>query len=448
MSSRSRHGVTVARGFIRGAGLDVRAGARRGVRRLRGIGPAGRAPVTYGDPMTGTCLEHPERWYAELHARGPVHYCEPRDLFVLNGFDAVRAGARAHDVLISGEGVTRFRSPNPMLVSTDRPDHARLRRILARDFTKARIDLLRPQIEQLASDAVGRVLAAPNGVDAYDSLAAPIPLDITAAILGVPDADRVALRRWSDSAVTAFTMTPGPGGLVTLLKTLKQGSAMFAWFEGEIERRRLAPGDDALSRLIAYDDEQGRLTDDELLFFTLLLLVAGNETTTSVIMALLHNFARAPGEYEKLLGDPEHYIPRAIEEGLRWATPVPAFFRTARTPYQAGAITIPAAARVMVSFAAANRDPSRFSDPDRFDLDRQIDEHLAFGSGIHFCLGSHLARLELRIVLETLLRRVARIEARDQPRWRQNPSLRGIDRLTVNFQIRNPTNRQVTPCAT
>lgn len=430
-SGRRRHAVTVGGAFAAGGMLDARAYLRRQAGRVRGATVS--APVTHGDPLEGEFLDHPERWYAELHERAPVNYCAPRDLYVLNGYGVVRAGARANDALISGEGVTRYRSKVPMLVSIDRPDHARLRRILARDFTKAHMDGLRPDIEDLASAAVERILAARAGTDAYANLAAPIPLDITARILGVPEADRAALRRWSDAAVGAFTMTLGASGLATLLRTLRDGSQMFAWFEREIERRRTQPGDDALSRLIAYDDEQGRLTIDELLFFTLLLLVAGNETTTGVLMALIYNLAENPDQYQRLRADPEHYIPRAIDEGLRWATPVPAFFRTARTDYDAEGVTIPAGSRVMLSFAAANRDPALFPEPDRFDIDREIEEHVAFGSGIHFCLGSHLARLELRIVLETLVERVAAIEALDRPLWRRNPSLRGIDRLTVRF---------------
>jgi cytochrome P450 len=434
IKDRTRHGATVTRAFTTGFALDARAAVRTRVARARGAGPGAGAPLTDADPLSGPVLADPEPWYRELHARAPVHYLPKRDLFVLNGYDEVRAGARAHDVLSSADGITRFRAPVPMLVATDRPDHARLRRILARDFTKERMDGWRPELERLAGEAVDRILGAgAAGTDAYAALAAPIPLEVIAAILGVPDTDRTALHRWSDAAVVGFSMTPGPNGLATLLQVIKDGSEMFEYFEAEIERRRAAPGDDALSRLVAFDDEQGRLTTDELLWFTLLLLVGGNETTTSLMMGLLLAFAQDPAQYDALRANPDELIPKAIEEGLRWTTPIPAFFRTARADYVTGGVTIPAGARVMVSFAAANRDPARFADPARFDLHRDLKEHVAFGSGIHFCLGAHLARLETRIVLETLVRRVSRIEVVGAPEWRLNPSLRGIDRMDVRF---------------
>lgn len=434
LKDRSRHGITVTRAIAYGASLDARAAARTRVARARGLDPGAGAPVTDADPLAGAVLADPEPWFRALHTDGPVHYCPKRDLWVLNGFDTVKAGARAHDVLSSADGITRFRAPVPMLVATDRPDHARLRRILAKDFTGERMAQLRPAIERLAGDGVDRILSAPGGRDAYAALAAPVPLDITAGILGMPAGDHAALRRWSDAAVEGFTMTPSPAGLATFLRTVGDAAEMFEYFERVVEARRRDPGDDALSRLVAFDDEQGRLTTDELLWFTLLLLVGGNETTTSVLMALLLAFADAPGQYAALRADPDALIGPAIEEGLRWATPIPAFFRTARKDYDTGGgVMIPAGARVMLSFAAANRDPTRFPDPERFDLRHARGEHLAFGSGIHFCLGAHLARLELRIVLETLIARVARIERTDEPQWRLNPSLRGIDRLSVRF---------------
>jgi cytochrome P450 len=363
-----------------------------------------------------------------------VHYCPKRDLWILSGYEEVRAGAQAHGVLSSADGITRFRAPMPMLVATDRPAHARLRRILAKDFTKERMDAWRTELERLAGDCVDDIIRAGDaGADAYPALAAPIPLEIIASILGVPHTDPAALHRWSDAAVVGFSMTPGAEGAAIFRRILGDASDMFGYFEKVIEERRAAPGDDALSRLVSFDDEQGRLTTDELLWFTLLLLVGGNETTTSLMMGLLLAFARDPAQYDALRADPLELIPRAIEEGLRWSSPIPAFFRTALTDYEVAGVRIPAGSRVMLSFAAANRDPSRFPDPERFDLQREPKEHMGFGSGIHFCLGSHLARLETRVVLETLVERVARIEALEEPAWRLNPSLRGIDAMRVKF---------------
>ena len=432
-TTTARHGATIARAFARGLTLEAVAQSRTRVARVRGHAPSAGVPVTEADPVGADVLGDPAAWYRELHAGGPVHYAPRRDLWVVSGYDEVRAAARAHETLSSADGIARFRMPVPMLVATDRPDHARLRRILARDFTKEQMARRRTQITGIADAGIAAILAAgPGGTDAYEALAVPVPLGVIAGILGVPDEDLRELRHWTDLAVEGFAMTPGPEALATLRASVTDGSAMFRYFDAMIERRRVRPGEDALSRLATFADEEGPLSTDELLWFTLLLLVGGNETTTSLLTALLYCFARDPAQYDALRADPGR-IDAAIEEGLRWATPIPAFFRTARTPYETGGVIVPAGARVMLSFAAANRDPARFADPDRFDAGRAPAEHLAFGSGIHFCLGAHLARLEARIVLERLLERVARIELTGVPVWRRNPSLRGIDALPLRF---------------
>lgn len=429
-ATRVRQGATLAEAFVKGALLDARHAARTRVERARGTG-AWRGVATTVDPLSPAVLADPERWFRSLHAVAPVHYSPARDVWVLNGYGEVRAAGRAHDVLSSADGTAHFRARLPMMVAIDRPAHARLRRIVARDFTKDRALGFGGLARELAVRCVEDVLAAERA-DVYPLLAAPIPLELIARILGVPDTDRAALRRWSDSAAGAFMADLKPSGLKRLGRFLTDVSEMFDYFEAEIERRRGQPADDAISRLVAYEDDQGALTTEELMWFTLLLLVAGNETTTGVMMALLLSLGRDREQYELLREDPS-LIPRAVEEGLRWASPVPAFFRTARAPYEAAGATIPAGARVMLNFAAANRDPSRFPDPDAFDLRREPSEHIAFGSGIHFCLGSHLARVELTVLLETLVERVERLEVVGEPVWRRNASLRGLESLPMRF---------------
>lgn len=425
-------GVHLVEGFAYGAMADARHAAWTTLRRARGVDPANGAPVTDADPLSATVLEAPERWYADLHAAGPVNYCPRRNIWVINGYEAVREAGRAHDVLSSAQGTARFRVRMPMLVTTDRPDHARLRRILARDFTKKSAAELTGLIRDRIGAGLDRIAEEPEGAEAYEALAAPVPLEVIQGILGVPDSRAADLRRWSDTAVTGFMLEIGVSGAKMFATFLREISEMYEYFDGVIDERRAEPGNDAISRLVGFEDDEGALTNDEVLWFILLLLVAGNETTTSVIMALVFLLATEEDQWAALKADPE-LIPNAVEEAVRWASPVPNFFRTAKEPYTIGDVTIPADSRVMLSFAAGNRDPAVFDDPDRFDVMRDLDDHVGFGSGIHFCLGSHLARLELKILLELLVERVERLEAVGPPTWRENASLRGIERLMLRL---------------
>ena len=423
--------TTIVRGFAEGGALDARHAVRTRSARRRGHYASG-VPVTHGDPLSRQVLDDPDAWFRSLHASGPVNYCPRRNIWIINGYDEVHAAARAHESLSSAEGTARFRTRLPMMLTMDRPQHARLRRILARDFTKERVEANARAVLELTERRVSEVLRAGDPVDAHPAIAGPIPLETISAILGIPSSDRAALRRWSDSATTAFTFEVSPAGLRVLARFLVDLTEMFDYFEHVIESRREAPGNDAISRLVSYEDDDGSLSTDELLWFALVLLVAGNETTTSVMMALLYCLAHDPDQLDALRADPT-LVPAAIEEGVRWASPVPAFFRTARRPYEVAGNTIPEGSRVMLGFAAANRDPRRFSTPERFDVTRPATDHVGFGSGIHFCLGSHLARVELRVLLETIVASVKRVEPTGAAVWRRNPSLRGLESLPIRL---------------
>jgi cytochrome P450 len=186
-----------------------------------------------------------------------------------------------------------------------------------------------------------------------------------------------------------------------------------------------------ITALLASNDG-GDMRDDELFWLSLMLLVAGNETTTNLIGSLLYALARDRRAYERLRAEPALIAP-AVEEALRWGSPIQGMFRTVVEDYAVGEATIPAGARVLLLFGAANRDPREFEDPDRFALDRRPGEHLAFGTGIHFCLGAQLARLEARVVLEELVERAAGIELAGPVAWRNNPTVHGPSRLPLRL---------------
>jgi cytochrome P450 len=201
---------------------------------------------------------------------------------------------------------------------------------------------------------------------------------------------------------------------------------------GVFARLRREPGDDVISALLASQDG-GALDDAELFWLSLMLLVAGNETTTNLIGLVLLSLARDPDAYARLRAEPE-LIPSAVEEAVRWGSPIQGLYRTPTEDYDVGATTIPAGARVLLLFGAANRDPRVFADPDRFVIDREPNDHLGFGMGIHFCLGAHLARVETRIVLESFVQRVGRLELAGRVVWGDNPTVHGPRHLPLRLE--------------
>jgi cytochrome P450 len=207
---------------------------------------------------------------------------------------------------------------------------------------------------------------------------------------------------------------------------------LHGYFHRIFDQRRLKPGHDLISHLLR-SSEEGHMTADELFWFTFLLLIAGNETTTNLLGTLLLTVALQPAAFERLRREPQ-LIPAAVEESLRLHSPVQAFYRTALRPYRVEEATVPAGGRVLLIFAAANRDPRKYPDPERYVLERNPSDHLAFGSGIHFCLGAHLARLEAAAVLSRLTDRVESLELAGQPVWTRNPALRGLERLPLQFR--------------
>ena len=420
-------------GTLAGVGVrHSRAGVARLARRMSHGRPAGML-TTDPDPLGPEVRADPYPWYRSLHETGPVHYSRKRATWIVSGYDEVRAAARAHDQLSSAEGVTRYRARIPMMLTSDRPEHTRLRRLVAHDFTRDSLERRRAAVEGLAGDALDEMLAL-GEADAVDKLAAPVPVAVIAHVLGVPTADMPHFREWSDRIVEGFGVAPGTGAPGSSLSVLGASIRLHSYLLEHLERCRANPGDDVLSGLLASTDA-GTLTDDELFWLALLLLVAGTETTTSLLGAMLLAFAEDPEQYARLRAEPE-LIPSAVEELLRFYSPIQGMHRTALVDYAIGAATIPAGERVLLLFAAANRDPRHYRNPDVLAIERNPTDHLAFGSGIHFCLGAHLARLEGIVVLQELVARVESIELAGTPEWNGNPNVRALAHLPVRLARR------------
>jgi beta-dihydromenaquinone-9 omega-hydroxylase len=390
--------------------------------------PVTQAPLSY-DPFAADVVADPYPWYRRLQAEAPLYHQDALGFWVLSRYEDVLAGARAHASLSSAEGIIYTRQPLPMMLTMDPPDHTRLRRIVARDFTPSVVAAWRPLVERLARDAVDRMLQE-GTTDAVAAVASPLPILVIAEILGVPPEDYPRFRLWSDQIVESLALND-PNDIERATRTVDGILSLQRYLTALVEERRRAPRGDLLSRLVQ-PREEGTLDDSEVFWFSLLLLVAGNETTTNLLGNVLHTLASEPAVWDELRAGPD-LVPGTIEESLRHDSPVQGFFRTVLSPHVVQGTEIPAGDRVLLLYGAANRDLRRYDDPDAFRIDRNPADHLGFGSGIHLCLGAHLARLEAGAVLTERARRVRRLEPAGEPVRGTNPILRGMSELPLSL---------------
>ncbi|MFF8912791.1 cytochrome P450 [Streptomyces sp. NPDC015032] len=309
------------------------------------------------------------------------------------------------------------------MLDSDPPDHTRLRRLVGRAFTARRIESLRPRIIELTDELLDAV-ARHERLDLMEALAFPVPFTVICWLLGVPPDDRAAFRRWSNLLVSGAGTD----------EVREAGASMIAYLKALIEAKRAEPADDMLTDLVRARDDGDQLSSDELISMAFLLLVAGHETTVNLIgngtLALLTH----PGVGQQLAAD-ESLWPAAVEEFLRHDGPVTnATWRFTTEPVEVGSVVIPEGEFVTISLGAAGRDPARYPDPDRLDITRAHTASVAFGHGIHHCLGAPLARLEGQIVLSRLLARFPGLRLAvdaDQLRWRSSLMMRGLEELPV-----------------
>jgi cytochrome P450 len=347
----------------------------------------------------------------------------------LEAEDAVMARRRGESALRGPSGedgrpVRSFLMLNP-------PDHTRLRRCVSRSFTPRRVEELAPRVEAITDDLL-RAVAGRRSFDAVTALASPLPVAVISELLGVSDADRGRLVRWSQALARGIE----PSFLVPEEERRAQAAARGEIAEhlaGEIARRRAAPGHDLVSDLVALHDRGESLTEPEIVATCILLLVAGHETTTSLIGNGLYALLQNPGQLDELACHPE-LAPGAVEELLRFDSPVQLTMRVALEDAEAGGVPTKKGTHVLLLIGAANRDPAVYEDPDRLDIRRPPTPHLAFGQGIHFCLGAPLARLEAQIALRALVRTFGILRLASTPTWKDNAVLRGLQRLEVEVR--------------
>jgi cytochrome P450 len=380
------------------------------------------------DPFDPVTAANPYPGYAELLAGPRVRYNRKRNMFILSRYDDVRAAARNDAMLTNTEGVTRSRVEIPVLLNLDPPRHSDLRRKVQPAFARGALSSWQGMVDQLAHELVSELLANP-GSDMVQRLAVPLPMRMIAHILGIPPEDEYFFRYWSNETVRVADIQLTPKGLWQMVPTLNGVRHLHSYFCSRIDSGELLARDTLLGRLVNNAGD-GEISRDELFFFALLLLLAGNETTTNLLSTMFLTLSENQEQFELIRQDPDALIGSAIEEQLRFSSPIQGFYRTAKVDYRVGDAAIPAGARVALLWGAANRDPRQFDNPDAFVAARN-PSHVAFGTGIHLCLGAGLARMESRAVLRELVERAQRIDVVGTPEWTTNSSLRGLARMQV-----------------
>jgi cytochrome P450 len=316
-----------------------------------------------------------------------------------------------------------------IMLFTDPPEHARLRALANRAFTPRAVEGLRGRVQEIADDLLDQVPAS-GPVDLIAAYANWLPIIVIAELLGAPVGDRRRIKRWSDDWALLISSSSRPAAEVAL-RGVFSGLCLQRYLRGLIRRRRARPGNTVLDALIAAEESGDVLTQDELVANAILLLVAGHITTTNLIGNGLLALLRHPEELRALREAPE-LLPGAVEELLRYDSPIQFSGRVALADLELNGYPIRARQTLALSIGAANRDPAQFPDPDRLDLRRAENRHLAFGAGAHFCLGAALARLEGQIGIGTVLRRFPDLRlATNEVEWRAIGALRGLKRLPV-----------------
>ncbi len=309
------------------------------------------------------------------------------------------------------------------MLATDPPQHTRLRSLVTKAFTPGAVARLRPYIASVTDELLD-VWVPGVQTDAVESLAVPLPVTVICQLLGVPDADRAAARAWSSDLFAA-----GQNERID-----SASHAVAGYMADLITAKRRTPDDSLLNDLIRARDGEDRLSEDELVSLAVLLLVAGHETTTNLIGNGLLALLQTPDSLHRLRDEPD-LVDAAMDELLRLDSPVSmATFRFTTEAISLGGVEIPAGSPVLIAPGAANRDPARFSDPDRLDLDRDTKGHLAFGHGIHRCLGAPLARAEGEIAFRRIVARFPRLRLAvpsAELKWRHTRLMRGLESLPV-----------------
>ncbi len=369
--------------------------------------------------------------YDQVRSLSPVH--DPRfDLWMIFDYAGVKRAVTDHEAFSSA---STSGAPGRWFIFADPPRHSRLRGLVMRAFTPGVVAALEPRIRVLARDLLSRTV--PTGaMDLVADFAAPLPMMVIAEMLGVPMEDLPLLRRWSDAILGLSHTIAGGGDAAQAIQVFAAAtSEMTRYLDEVVEARRARPREDLFTRLVEAEVEGERLAPEDMLGFFQLLLLAGSETTTNLISNAVLSLVQHPEQRIRLETEPA-LLPSAIEEVLRYRSPVQATFRVTRREVATQDRVIPAGKFVLAMLGSANHDPAVFQDPGRFDIGRDPNPHIAFGHGIHFCIGAALARLEAKVALPELLASVKDVELPGDGLWEPRPAfhVHGPTSLPISFK--------------
>ena len=370
-------------------------------------------PAVFADPYPA---------YQQLRDHTPLNYLglppgtipgidEPIRAWAFMKYDDVYGALRDHDTFSSEDPRAGQFGPKMVLLQDDPPRHTRFRRLVNKAFTLKRIEALEPWIASVTNELLDEL--GEGETDVVRSYTIPLPVKVIARLLGIPGKDYVTFKRWSDAFLAVISMPAG--------ERTKNLMEMVAYFGQMAATRRAHGADDLITALVEAEVAGESLEDWEVLGFCILLLIAGNETTTNLIGNILNVLVDRPALWQQLREE-RSLVETVIEETLRYESPVQRLFRVTTREVEVSGVQIPQGANITIFYGAANRDPSAFPQPDEFRLDRDLRNHVAFGMGIHYCLGAPLARAETRITLNAFLDRFPVLTRGDAPAVRQTAS--------------------------
>ncbi len=393
--------------------------------------------ITADQLSTPDVIANPYPWYHELREQSPLNYeflpagavsgiNEPVRAWALMRYADVYGALRNHDTFASNHSLAGKVVPRLALIHDDPPRHTRFRHLVNKAFTLKRIEALKPWITTVVNELVDE-MATSQETEFMHAYAIPLPVKVIARMLGIPGEDYVRFKLWSDTFLAFSSMTPA--------ERTKSNQEMMAYFGQMAAARRTQAAEDLITALVEANVDGEFLADAEIIGFCMLALIAGNETTTNLIGNMLGILVDRPDLWQQLRAD-RSLVDRVIEETLRIESPFQRLSRITTCDTELSGVAIPQGSLVTIYYGAANRDPAEFPNPDEFRLDRDLRNHVAFGMGIHYCLGAPLARAEASITLNTLLDRFPLIERGREPALRQTTSLMvyGYQQLPLNLR--------------
>jgi cytochrome P450 family 142 subfamily A polypeptide 1 len=385
------------------------------------------------DLMSGEFFgREPHDAYAWMRANAPVFYDEANDLWAAATYATVKQASVDTESFSNAGGIRPKFPPLPMMIDFDAPEHVRRRRLVSEGFTPKRVRAMEDRLRLVCDSLLDKVCEG-GSCDFVRDIAAPLPIIVIGDMLGVAPEDRDTLLEWSDTMLKS----QGAPDAVAMERSMEAFSGYTAYINPVCaERHRTGSTEDLVGVLCNAQIDGDSLDDDSLVHETLLILIGGDETTRHVISGGVEELLAHPDQQQRLAAHPEGLMPGAVEEMLRWVSPIKNMARTATRDVELGGARIGKGQELILLYASANRDEGVFEDPERFDITRSPNPHMAFGFGAHFCLGNQLARLELRVMVERVLARMPDLRLGvDRAALRRRPAnfISGIEEMPVVF---------------